>query len=60
MTMTPYTQLDAWIDAHFDEQVRFLQTTGCELLQGYHFARPMHASEVEQSLARGVQGRGAA
>jgi acetylornithine deacetylase/succinyl-diaminopimelate desuccinylase family protein len=25
MTMTPCTQLDAWIDAHFDEQVRFLQ-----------------------------------
>jgi acetylornithine deacetylase/succinyl-diaminopimelate desuccinylase-like protein len=25
MTMTPYPQLDAWIDAHFDEQVRFLQ-----------------------------------
>jgi len=24
-TMTPYTQLDTWIDAHFDEQVRFLQ-----------------------------------
>ncbi|MEY4139496.1 MAG: hypothetical protein RLZZ371_1678, partial [Pseudomonadota bacterium] len=23
--MTPYTQIDAWIDAHFDEQVRFLQ-----------------------------------
>ncbi|MDP3192875.1 M20/M25/M40 family metallo-hydrolase [Rhodoferax sp.] len=23
--MTPYTQLDAWIDDHFDEQVRFLQ-----------------------------------
>ena len=23
--MTPYEQLDAWIDAHFDEQVRFLQ-----------------------------------
>ncbi|MCF8160299.1 MAG: ArgE/DapE family deacylase [Polaromonas sp.] len=23
--MTPYTQLDAWIDTHFDEQVRFLQ-----------------------------------
>jgi succinyl-diaminopimelate desuccinylase len=22
---TPHTQLDAWIDAHFDEQVRFLQ-----------------------------------
>ena len=22
---TPYEQLDAWIDAHFDEQVRFLQ-----------------------------------
>jgi acetylornithine deacetylase/succinyl-diaminopimelate desuccinylase family protein len=25
MTMTSYTQLDAWIEAHFDEQVRFLQ-----------------------------------
>jgi acetylornithine deacetylase/succinyl-diaminopimelate desuccinylase-like protein len=23
--MNPYTQLDAWIDAHFDEQVLFLQ-----------------------------------
>jgi acetylornithine deacetylase/succinyl-diaminopimelate desuccinylase-like protein len=23
--MTPYDQLDAWIDAHFDEQVSFLQ-----------------------------------
>ena len=23
--MKPYEQLDAWIDAHFDEQVRFLQ-----------------------------------
>ncbi|MBP6007061.1 MAG: M20/M25/M40 family metallo-hydrolase [Rhodoferax sp.] len=23
--MKPYDQLDAWIDAHFDEQVRFLQ-----------------------------------
>jgi succinyl-diaminopimelate desuccinylase len=25
MTDTVYTQLEAWIDAHFDEQVRFLQ-----------------------------------
>jgi succinyl-diaminopimelate desuccinylase len=25
MTMTAYQQLDAWIDAHFDEEVRFLQ-----------------------------------
>ena len=23
--MTPYEQLDAWIDAHFDEQIQFLQ-----------------------------------
>ena len=23
--MTTYEQLDAWIDQHFDEQVRFLQ-----------------------------------
>ena len=23
--MNTYAQLDAWIDAHFDEQVRFLQ-----------------------------------
>ena len=25
MTMTDYDKLDAWIDAHFDEEVRFLQ-----------------------------------
>ncbi|MFT4195055.1 M20 family metallopeptidase [Ottowia sp.] len=25
MSATPYEQLDAWIDQHFDEQVRFLQ-----------------------------------
>jgi acetylornithine deacetylase/succinyl-diaminopimelate desuccinylase family protein len=25
MTPTPYAALDAWIDAHFDEEVRFLQ-----------------------------------
>jgi succinyl-diaminopimelate desuccinylase len=24
-TMNPYDQLDAWIDAHFDEEVKFLQ-----------------------------------
>ena len=24
-TAAPYAQLDAWIDAHFDEQVKFLQ-----------------------------------
>ena len=24
-TLTPYENLDAWIDAHFDEEVRFLQ-----------------------------------
>ena len=23
--ITPYAQLDAWVDAHFDEEVRFLQ-----------------------------------
>ena len=26
---TTYTQLDAWIDAHFDEQVKFLQALIC-------------------------------
>lgn len=25
MTTTDYDRLDAWIDAHFDEEVRFLQ-----------------------------------
>jgi succinyl-diaminopimelate desuccinylase len=25
MTMTDYNKLDAWIDAHFDEEVQFLQ-----------------------------------
>ena len=24
-TASPYPTLDAWVDAHFDEQVRFLQ-----------------------------------
>ena len=24
-TNTPYDALDRWVDAHFDEQVRFLQ-----------------------------------
>ncbi len=28
------------------EQVRFLQSTECELLQGYHFARPMPADQI--------------
>lgn len=44
------------------EQVRFLQETGCDLVQGYYFAKPMPVEEFEQlPSAFGValkQGRG--
>ena len=34
-----------------EEQARFLEGAGCELLQGYLFARPLPSSEVESLLA---------
>lgn len=36
------------------EQVEFLQETGCALVQGYYFAKPMPAEEFEAKLADNV------
>ena len=33
------------------EQVAFLETTGCDIIQGYVFARPMPAAEFTELLA---------
>jgi EAL domain-containing protein (putative c-di-GMP-specific phosphodiesterase class I) len=35
-------------------QAKFLRLAGCELLQGFHFNRPMPASEITPRLMRGA------
>jgi len=37
------------------DELDLLRTMGCRLGQGYHFARPMSAEELEQYLAGGTQ-----
>ena len=31
-----------------EEQVKFLQSIGCELFQGFYFAKPMEVADFEQ------------
>ena len=33
-----------------EEQVKMLEEFGCDLLQGYHFSRPVPAALLEQQL----------
>lgn len=54
MTMTPYTQLDAWIDDHFDEQVRFLQ----ELIRVPTDTPPGHNAPHAERTAELLQAMG--
>ncbi len=35
-----------------EEQLRLLKSLGCELVQGYYFSRPLHASEFETTFIR--------
>ncbi|MDP1528682.1 M20 family metallopeptidase [Rhodoferax sp.] len=52
--MTPYTQLDAWIDDHFDEQVRFLQ----ELIRVPTDTPPGHNAPHAERTAELLQAMG--
>ena len=35
------------------EQVDFLAELGCDMIQGYYFAKPMPVEEYEKRLSRG-------
>ncbi len=51
---TPYTPLDAWIDAHFDEEVRFLQ----ELIRVHTVTPPGQNAQHAVRKAELLQGMG--
>ena len=34
------------------EQVNFLRTNGCHILQGYHFSKPLHVKDFEEILKK--------
>ena len=35
-----------------EEQLKLLKELGCELVQGYYFSRPLHASDFEATYIR--------
>ena len=40
--------------AEVAEQIEFLRTHGCELVQGFYYSKPLPADEFEVLLADGV------
>ena len=38
------------------DQVDFLASQGCDMIQGYYFAKPMPGSEYEERMRRGTEG----
>jgi EAL domain-containing protein (putative c-di-GMP-specific phosphodiesterase class I) len=38
-----------------DDQVSFLRENNCDEMQGYHFSKPVQASEIEELLKRPAQ-----
>ncbi len=56
--MKPYTELDAWIDAHFDEQVQFLQAlirVPTDTPPGNNAPHALHTAELLQAMGIGVE-----
>lgn len=43
-----------------EEQYKFLKSLGCDMVQGYYFARPMPEEDFEQLLSRGTVENGEA
>lgn len=39
------------------EQLAFLQTRGCQYIQGYYFSKPLNAKELEDLLKQGVSAK---
>ena len=42
-----------------EEQIRFYEALGCDLLQGYYFSKPLRRAEFEERLSREMQAQDA-
>ena len=38
-----------------EEQLKLLKDLGCEIVQGYYFSRPLHATDFEDAYIRGAE-----